>query len=294
MNFVDIYIDYLKNEKKYTGNTIISYINDLKQFSNFVNIDLNSPETLNIKKEHIRNWVIYLFENKYSSTSINRKLSTLKSFFKYLLKRGFVKNNPVKLIATPKSEKKLPSFINIKQINELLDNIFDENNNFEKNRDRLIIEMFYLTGIRRNELINIKLGDIDFNNCKIKIIGKGNKERIIPISKEFSERIKRYLELKNELGLQTEYLFVTNGGQKLYPEFVYRVVKKYLTFVSTIRKRSPHVIRHTFATHLLNEGADLSAIKDLLGHSSLAATQVYTHNSFEKLKKIYKLTHPRS
>lgn len=294
MNFVDIYIDYLKNEKKYSGNTIISYINDLKQFSNFVNIDLNSPETLNIKKEHIRNWVIYLFENKYSSTSINRKLSTLKSFFKYLLKRGFVKNNPVKLIATPKSEKRLPSFINIKQINELLDNIFDENNNFEKNRDRLIIEMFYLTGIRRNELINIKLGDIDFNNCKIKIIGKGNKERIIPISKEFSERIKRYLELKNELGLQTEYLFVTNGGQKLYPEFVYRVVKKYLTYVSTLRKRSPHVIRHTFATHLLNEGADLSAIKDLLGHSSLAATQVYTHNSFEKLKKIYKLTHPRS
>ncbi len=132
------------------------------------------------------------------------------------------------------------------------------------------------------------------NNCKIKIIGKGNKERIIPISKEFSERIKRYLELKNELGLQTEYLFVTNGGQKLYPEFVYRVVKKYLTYVSTLRKRSPHVIRHTFATHLLNEGADLSAIKDLLGHSSLAATQVYTHNSFEKLKKIYKLTHPRS
>lgn len=294
MNFVDIYIDYLKNEKKYSGNTIISYINDLKQFSKFVNIDLNSSETLNIKKEHIRNWVIYLFENKYSSTSINRKLSTLKSFFKYLLKRGFVKNNPVKLIATPKSEKKLPSFINTKQINELLDNLFDENNNFEKIRDRLIIEMFYLTGIRRNELINIKLGDIDFNNCTIKIIGKGSKERIIPISKEFSERIKKYLELKNELALQNEYLFVTNGGQKLYPEFVYRVVKKYLTYVSTLRKRSPHVIRHTFATHLLNEGVDLSAIKDLLGHSSLAATQVYTHNSFEKLKKIYKLTHPRS
>jgi len=294
MNLVENYIEYLKSEKRYSLNTIISYYNDLRQFFEFNKIEIGSDNILSTKKEHIRNWVVYLFENNYTSISINRKLSTLKSFFRYLLKNRYIKQNPVKLITAPKVEKKLPSFLKVKQINDLLDNYIPEDDNIENLRNKLIIEILYLTGIRRNELINLKIKDIDFSVRAIRVLGKRNKERIIPISDAFSQKIKKYIHIRNEMGLESEYLFVTNGGQKLYPEFVYRLVKRYLTYISTLNKRSPHLLRHTFATHLLNEGADLNVIKDLLGHSSLAATQVYTHNSFEKLKNIYKQTHPRS
>ena len=231
--------------------------------------------------------------DKITARSVARKLTTLKTFYRFLLKENRVENNPMSKVQSPKIQKRLPVFVEETPMNILLDNIeFTED--FEGKRDKLIINLLYSTGIRLSELINLKNRDIDIYNQQIKVLGKRNKERIIPITKELSEQLKSFSEVKNEENLRGEYLFVTLKNEQLYSKLVYTIVKANLSLVTSIEKRSPHVLRHTFATHLLNKGADLNAIKELLGHANLSATQVYTHNSIERLKTIYKNKHPKA
>jgi integrase/recombinase XerC len=232
---------------------------------------------------------------EFSSRSVNRKISTLKSYFKFLLKEGVLVENPMDKVVSPKNKKVLPGFIEQESMDLLLDQ-FDFGDDYTGIRNRLIIEMFYVTGMRRAELVHLKLKDVEAENLWIKVIGKRNKERIIPVSREFGKTIKGYLEIRNKhfSDQGTESFFLTGKGNPVYPKLVYRVVSQHLRLVTTIEKKSPHILRHTFATHMLNRGADINAIKELLGHANLSATQIYTHNTFEKLKKIYKQAHPRA
>jgi len=234
-------------------------------------------------------------ERDFSSLTINRKISTLKTFYKFLIREGYVTINPMDKVTAPRLSKKIPTFVDEQHINNLLDD-FSFGDDFPGIRNKTIIEMFYNTGMRLSELIELKTADVNLIEGTIKVLGKRNKERIIPIHQSFVNTLKQYLEKKDAQypSLQHNYFFVTDKGNKLYEKFVYRIVNKYLKFVSTIEKKSPHILRHTFATHLLNKGADLNAIKELLGHANLSATQIYTHNTFEKLKSIYKQAHPRA
>jgi len=248
-----------------------------------------------IDEKIIREWVVYLMEKDFSSVTVNRKISTLKTYYKFLLRENKILSNPMDKVISPKVSKKLPSFVEEKQINKLLDD-FSFGKDYSGVRNKTIIEMFYNTGMRLSELIGVMNSDVDLSNNTIKVLGKRNKERILPLNQDFVKDLKEYL-LKREQEfnvIENNYFFLTDKGNKLYEKFVYNIVNKYLNFVTTIEKKSPHVLRHTFATHMLNNGADLNAIKELLGHSSLAATQVYTHNTFEKLKSIYKQAHPRA
>jgi integrase/recombinase XerC len=243
----------------------------------------------------IRRWTVHLMENGSSARTVNRKLSTLKTYCKFLLREDFISVNPMNRVLAPKSEKKLPSFVNERQMKHLLEEIgFDEG--LTGMRNKLIIETFYNTGMRLSELINLKVSDVHVHEPSFKVLGKRNKERLIPMSSDFCREIEAYLQQREkEMGdLSGDYLFVTGSGTKMYPRLVYRIVHHYLSLVTTADKKSPHVLRHSFATHLLNEGADLNAIKELLGHANLSATEVYTHNSFEKLKTVYKQAHPRA
>jgi len=234
-------------------------------------------------------------ERDFSSLTINRKISTLKTFYKFLIREGYVTINPMDKVTAPRLSKKIPTFVDEQHINNLLDD-FSFGDDFPGIRNKTIIEMFYNTGMRLSELIELKTADVNLIEGTIKVLGKRNKERIIPIHQSFVNTLKQYLEKKDAQypSLQHNYFFVTDKGNKLYEKFVYRIVNKYLKYVSTIEKKSPHILRHTFATHLLNKGADLNAIKELLGHANLSATQIYTHNTFEKLKSIYKQAHPRA
>jgi len=243
----------------------------------------------------VRGWIVQLMEAGNTARTTNRKISALKSYFKFLLKEGVVGVNPVARVLTPKSETKLPVFIDEPQISYLLDEVsFGED--YCGLRNKVVIETFYNTGIRLSELINIAVADVDFLRQSVKVLGKRNKERIIPLNAEFCKILKGYIEKRYETypDHTENWLFMTKSGKKLYPRLVHRIVKHYLTLVTTSDKKSPHTLRHTFATHLLNKGADLNAIKELLGHSNLAATEIYTHNTFEKLKTIYKQAHPRA
>jgi integrase/recombinase XerC len=276
-------------------NTVKSYENDLTQFIIYIDNQFNTSNPEIVNEKIIRSWIVDLMEKEYSSLSVNRKISTLKTFYKFLLRQGYIKINPMDKVVSPKTKKKLPLFVEEKQITVLLDDLaFGDN--FAGIRNRTIIETFYNTGIRLSELIGIKNSDIDLYNNTIKVLGKRQKERIIPIHSSFAKSLKNYTEIRNTEfhDSKHDFFFVTDKGDKLYERFVYRVVNKYLTLVTTIEKKSPHVLRHTFATHMLNHGADLNAIKELLGHANLSATQVYTHNTFEKLKTIYKQAHPRA
>lgn len=294
MTYQEGFLDYLKFEKRFSENTFVAYKTDLEQFSAFIkqNGGIDNPSEVNYRL--IRRWIVLLIEQGISSRSVNRKLTTLKTFFKYLQRQGFVQSNPLDKVIAPKVAKRLPVFVEEKQMDTLLDDVeFDEG--FTGTRNRLIIETFYLTGIRLSELLNLKEADIDKYNKSIKVLGKRNKERIIPVNPEFLKSIDDFLELKRRETLNMgEYLFTNQKGTKLYPNAVYRIIKAYLRLVTSVEKKSPHVLRHSFATHLLNHGADLNAIKELLGHANLSATQVYTHNTFEKLTKIYKQAHPRA
>ena len=284
------FISYLSSERRLSQNTIVSYSNDLDQFHCFLNEHFNITSQISEVSFHIvRSWVANLFENGVQPRSINRKISTLKTFFKYLEREELIDANPMLKVVGPKASKNLPLFVKENEIKLLLEEVtFDEG--FIGKRDKLIIEIFYLTGMRLTELINIKLTDLDFHNKSIKVIGKRNKERIIPLSDSILTSIQSFI---NEFDLK-EFLITNSKGNKVYSKLVYRVVRKYLSKITSINKKSPHILRHTFATHMLNNGADINAIKDLLGHSNLNATQVYTHNTVEKLKSIYKQAHPRA
>lgn len=293
--FKDLFLKYLQFEKRFSVNTLKSYENDLNQFAMFIDLGFNNSDIHFIDEKLIRAWVVNMMERDFSALSINRKLSTLKTFFKFLLREGHVKSNPMDKVISPKTSKSLPYFVEEKHINGLLDD-FSFGEDFKGMRNKTIIEMFYNTGIRLSELIGLKANSIDLHNGTIKVLGKRNKERIVPIHASFQNSIKKYILLKNKefSNLDHQFFFITDKGNKLYEKFVYRIVNKYLNLVTTIEKKSPHILRHTFATHLLNRGADLNSIKELLGHANLSATQIYTHNTFEKLKTIYKQAHPRA
>lgn len=292
---VEQFLTYLQHEKRYSSHTVQSYQTDLLQFEDFIGktFDLSLIE---VKHVHVRDFMVYLMDNKVGENSVGRKLSTLRSFYKFLLRQDLIMANPMTLVKAPKVPKKLPVFIDDAKLDLLLDSdeFFDDS--FSSVRDRLIIETFFGTGMRLAELLSLKETDVNFYDSTIRVMGKRSKERIIPISKILAEQLKDYVKLKTlqNFDNKTGGLIVTNKGNEAYPEFIRRIVQRYLTYVSTQDKKSPHVLRHSYATSLLNRGADLNAIKELLGHASLAATQVYTHNSVERLKTIYKQAHPKA
>ena len=293
MPLIQNYLDYLLLEKRYSSHTVKAYRTDLKLFQSY----LKEIYTISIDKTNhamIRSWLVEELNNGNSARTVNRKITSLKSFFKYLVKEEVIKDNPTLKISSSKTSKKLPQFVGLDDMNKLLDKL-NFNNEYSGKRDRLIIEIFYSTGIRLSELINIKLKDVDTIKSQVKVLGKRNKERIIPLTKELKKSIDNYMGLRmNEKAIDRSYLLLTDSGKKLNPTMVYRKVNDLLKGVTTIDKKSPHILRHTFATHMLNNGADLNVIKELLGHASLSATEVYTHNSIGKLKQIFNNAHPRA
>jgi integrase/recombinase XerC len=298
---IETFTAYLSYEKHFSPHTIQAYHRDLTQFSLYLSSQFDVSEITAINHLMIRSWLVELMNQKVTARSVARKLSTLKTFYKYLIREGIVDATPLAKVQAPKIEKRLPVFVEEKPMQRLLDEQngldgekIEFGSDYEGKRNRLLIMLFYSTGIRLSELIGLKQADIDFYKQTIKVLGKRNKERIIPITRELSAEIAAFIELKQSESRDVDYLLLTQRGEKLYPKLVYNIVKRYLSEVTSIEKRSPHVLRHTFATHLLNKGADLNAIKELLGHASLAATQVYTHNSIERLKSIYKNKHPRA
>jgi integrase/recombinase XerC len=292
---VEHFLTYLQHEKRYSSHTIQSYRIDLQQFGDFMLETFELPLT-EVKYVHVRNFIVVLMDGKMSENSIGRKLSALRSFYKYLLREKILVSNPIALIKAPKVPKKLPVFVDDAKLDLLLDSEEFFNGSFSSVRDKLIIETLFGTGIRLAELLSLKEADINFYESTIRVMGKRNKERIVPIGKTLKAELKVYMELKTlqNFDNKKEGLFVTDKGADAYPKLIYRIVQRYLAYVSTQDKKSPHVLRHSYATSLLNRGADLNAIKELLGHASLAATQVYTHNSLERLKTIYKQAHPKA
>ena len=286
---INNYLSYLELEKRYSKHTIISYKRDLQDFKEFIDEFYQLPVN-QIELSHVRSYMVSLLEKELAKTSVSRKISSVKSFFKYLLKENIIDSSPVHLIETPKLEKRLPVFIKEDELTKLFEEIQYEEG-FSGTRDKLILALFYQTGMRLSELINLKVSDV--YEVEIKVLGKRNKERIIPLTKATISLIHLYLDERGDKFSSNSYLIVTDKGNKLYEKFVYRKVNHYLSLVSSKQKKSPHILRHTFATHMLNNGADLNAIKELLGHENLAATQVYTHNTFQKLKSIHEQSHPR-
>ena len=289
---IDSFLQYIQYRKNYSSYTVLSYHNDISQFQTFLlsnyNLSIDKAETT-----HIRDWMVALRQEKQSPASINRKLSALKSFYKYLLREKQVNKNPTDGITSLKKPQKLPVFFRENEIDAAIGSHPAEENDFTEARKHIILEILYQTGIRRAELLGIKNSDFNFFSLTLRVTGKGNKERVIPISKELKEKIQSYLILKEEYIGNTSYFIVTDKGEQAYPNFIYRIVKESMGQVSTQDKRSPHVMRHSFASSLLNNGADINAVKELLGHANLSATQIYTHTSFEQLKESYKKAHPR-
>ena len=294
-DIINKFVEYLKFEKRFSPHTVTAYGNDLKQFSEYL-LTTYSVENVNeISYSMVRSWIVSMMENSVTARSVNRKITTVKTFYKFLLRENLVKENPMLKIQAPKTSKRLPVFVEQQKMDDLLDKIeFEEG--FEGLRNKLIIEIFYATGIRLSELINLKRTNVDMNKQTIKVLGKRNKERIIPINGELQNLMEKYIDEKGKLAMSyaDDIFFVNDKGKKLYERFVYAIVNRYLSAVTTLDKKSPHVLRHTFATHMLNNGADLNSIKELLGHANLSATQVYTHNTVEKLKNIYRQAHPKA
>lgn len=288
---IESFLKYLKFEKRFSKHTLVAYQTDLNQFREFlIQFDIKPEDAGHLD---VRAWIVNLVEEENQARSVNRKIATLRSYYKFLLKREVIESDPTSKIKVLKTSKKLPQFVKESELEVLLDQFVFEDSQAGW-RDKVMLEILYGTGVRLSELINLTLKDIDLNSETIKVLGKRNKERIIPISKSLKEVIKKYQYTRKSIGSQSEYFLLTDKGKQVYPEFVYRTVKKYLKNYTSVDKASPHVLRHTFATHLLNKGADLNAVKDLLGHTSLAATQVYTHNSMEKLKKVFDQAHPKA
>lgn len=289
------FIEYLQFEKRYSQHTVIAYRNDLEQFFTFLASQYDSPPLANITAVFVRSWLAEMRNDTITPKSLNRKISSLKSFFKYQMKVGEVKQSPLTTIISPKAGKRLPSFVSQNDMNTLQQYVAFPDT-WKGLTDKLLLDLFYATGMRLSELINLKESQVDDANCQVKVLGKGNKERIIPVSKDLINQLTAYINQKKEIARETvcPNFFINEKGNPLYARYVYNVVKANLSQVTTLKKKSPHVLRHTFATHLTNNGADLNAVKELLGHSSLAATQIYTHNSIDKLKDIYKKAHPKA
>lgn len=286
------FLQYLQVERNFSNHTILSYKNDLEQFIAFLIRTYEIEKPGEATSAMIRSWMAEMMAEKISARSVTRKASALRTFYHFLLKERIITIDPMVKITSPKIPTRLPVFVTQKDMSSLFNDIkFPET--YEGVRDRLIMEILYATGIRRAELIKMKDADVNVYNLTIKVFGKRARERIIPIPHILKEYISAYRSERNKLGLKSEYFFLDEKGQELYEKKVYLVVRKYLAMVTTLHKKSPHVLRHTFATHLLDNGADINSVKELLGHASLAATQIYTHNSLEKLKKVYKQAHPR-
>ncbi len=290
---VESFIKYLQLEKRFSPHTVTAYSKDLQQFSTFL---IETFEILKIEEAqhpHLRSWVVHLMDSGATSRTVNRKIVSLKSFYKFLQRREYIDVNPADRLKSLRVPKDLPNFVQESEMDNLFEQLtFEET--FEGQRDKLLLEMLYATGMRLSELINLTNESINYYEKTVKVLGKRNKERIIPLHQEVIEQIEKYKQTKTEISTKSDKLLITNSGNDLYPQFVYNTVKRYLTQVTTLSKRSPHVLRHTFATHLLNKGADLNAVKDLLGHASLASTQIYTHNSIEKLKAVFDQAHPKA
>ena len=295
MNYRESFLGYLQHEKRNSPNTVQSYRIDLDQFTSYCRSVHKNLKLDEVDVKVVRGWIIQLMEKGLAPRSVNRKLTTLKTFYRFLIREGVITKNPMDGILGLKQKVKLPEFVEQKHMDQLLDQ-YDFGEDFSGIRNRLIIEILYATGIRREELIGMRDQNIDIERKTLKVLGKRNKERMIPFTKEIKVNIEKYLKCRNETfpGLVDFYFLLSNKGKKMYGKLVYIIVKKHLEFVTTIEKKSPHILRHTFATHLLNNGADLNAVKELLGHANLSATQIYTHNTFEKLKQVYKLAHPRA
>jgi integrase/recombinase XerC len=289
------FLGYLSFQKRYSPHTIVAYQNDLISFFDFITIQFGELQLPEIKPTFIKSWLANLKNLGMESKSINRKISSLKSFFKYQLKQGNIHTSPMATIISPKIKKRLPQYVEEKDIATLFNHV-EYPDTWDGQTERLILELFYSTGMRQAELVMLKELQVDAGNGNVKVIGKGNKERILPISRSLMINMQKYLADKRKQfeKFDSLYFFINSKGKKLYPKLVYNAVNKYLKLVTTIDKKSPHVLRHSFATHLMNNGADLNAVKELLGHSSLAATQIYTHNSIEKLKDIHKKAHPKA
>jgi integrase/recombinase XerC len=295
--FLERFIKYIKFEKRYSPHTVSAYQSDLDQFVHFLNHpDQTITHPSEISHYHIRNWMVELMNQKLAARSINRKIAALRKYFKFLVQEGVLTVNPASKINTPKIPKHLPVVVEDARLIQMLDagEVFSDD--FKGIRDKLVVEMLFGTGMRLAELVGTKENDINVYEGTVKVLGKRNKERIIPLNNELKLLVSRYIDLKKSESFSNNSLtlIVTDKGTDAYPKLIYLIVQKYLSFISTQQKKSPHVLRHTFATSLLNNGADLNAIKELLGHANLSATQIYTHNSVERLKSIYKLAHPKA
>ena len=292
---VPAFVSYLKLEKNYSQHTIQAYERDIMEFSGFCGEHHDISPITHIGYPIVRNWIVHLSGNGVSNRSINRKISSLRAYYKFLLKVGEIQVSPLAKHKALKTDKKVEVPFSEHEMEEMLKEI-PFSDDFEGTRDKLIIELLYATGMRRAELVNVKLTDIDFSQRTIKVLGKRNKERILPLLQATIAIIKEYLAQRNDLEQVQDhsFLLLTQSGLKIYETLVYRTINKYFSLVSPKVKKSPHILRHTFATHLLNRGADLNSVKELLGHSSLASTQVYTHNSIAELKKVHQKAHPRN
>lgn len=290
---LNAFLSYLQFEKRYSVHTITAYTNDLIQFFDFVESQYDKFELEQVSGTMVRTWLASLKEAELTGKSLNRKISSLKSFFKFQIQNGALTKSPMETVTSPKISKRLPAFVAENDIEQLFMNLsFAEG--WKGFTEKMVIQLFYSTGMRLSELIQCKQNNVDLGKKQIKVLGKGNKERILPISAELALELKKYIQQKPDEAQGVPNLFVTEKGKPLQPRAVYTFVKFYLSQVTTLQKKSPHVLRHSFATHLMNNGADLNAVKELLGHSSLAATQVYTHNTIEKLKEVFAKAHPKA
>ncbi len=294
----EAFLNYLQFEKRYSIKTVESYNIDILQFFHFIKFEFETVDLLSVKHNQVRAWIIELVNNKNKPTSIKRKISALKSFYKYYQKIGKVKANPADKISSPKIPERLPKFVEQNKINDLFEQPEKYfNNTFEGMQEKLLMDVLYSTGMRRQELIKLQWKDINFGSNQLKVTGKGNKQRIIPIGNELVDSLRIFQKSQHEQLKNipvAPFVFLTKEGKQLYPNYVYRIVKLHIGHCSTAEKKSPHVLRHSFATHMSNNGAKLNDIKELLGHASLASTQVYTHNTIEQLKEIYKIAHPKA
>lgn len=293
---IKAFLEYIRVEKRYSPKTVLAYRTDLEQFFSFVRSHVGIETVEEVKHHSVRAWIVFIMSEKGKAVTVNRKISALRSFYKWAVKMKVTETNPMLKVTAPKKPKKLPEVVPGKNMSALFDMTLEESVNedeFTVTRDRFLLRLLYATGMRRAEIISLTLQCVDISRKEIRVTGKGNKVRSIPFTEHMIPLFQQYLEIRAKVqGLSTEVLFVRDNGKPMYEKLVYNIVQRKLSEITTLDKKSPHVLRHTFATHMLDEGADLNAIKELLGHASLAATQIYTHNSIAKLKEVYKKAHP--